>query len=191
MRQRKVISRLKIGPVGRKVLLLLGAGLALGLTHQPDQYFRIIKSASREWQKINRQSLYKAIRKLYQSKLIDYKENDDGTITLILTGDGGNRVLRYNLDKIEIKKPARWDRLWRIVIFDIPEKQKEGRNALAAKLKQLGFYPFQKSVFIFPYECRNEIDFIIEVFNLRLYVRFIVAKETDIDLDLKHKFRLI
>lgn len=190
MKQRKILSRRKIGPVGQKILLLLGAGLTLGLTHRPDQHFRIIKGASREWQKINRQSLHEVIRKLYQSKLIDYKENDDGTTTLVLTENGKNKVLRYNLDKMEIKKPARWDKLWRMVVFDIPESLKEGRNALAAKLKELGFYPFQKSVFIYPYECRNEVDFVVEIFDLRPYVRFIVVKETDIDLDLKHKFGL-
>lgn len=188
MRQRKIFSRHKTGPVGQKILLLLGVGLTLGLTHRPGQYFRIIKSASQEWRKINRQSLYEAVRKLYQSKLIDYKENNDGTVTLVLTENGRNKILRYNLDKIEIKKPAKWDKLWRMVIFDIPERLKEGRNALAGKLKELGFYPLQKSVFIYPYECRNEVDFVVEVFDLRPYVRFIVVKETDIDLDLKYKF---
>ena len=186
----KKFSRYKIGPVGRKILILLGAGLALGLTHRPDCYFRIIKSASREWQKNNQRSLREAVRKLYQSKLIDYRENDDGTVSLILNDEGKQRVLRYDLDNIEIKKPVKWDKLWRMVIFDIPEHLKKGRNALAVKLKQLGFYPMQKSVFIYPYECKNEIDFVIEIFNLKPYVRFIVAKETDVDLDLKRKFNL-
>lgn len=190
MKYRRINSRFKIGPVGRKILLLLATGLALGLTHRPDQYFRIIKSASREWRRINRQSLHEAIRKLYQSKLIDYKENDDGTVSLVLTENGKNKTLRYNLDEIKIKKPARWDGLWRLVIFDVPENLREGRNALADKLKELGFYPLQKSVFIYPFECRDEVDFIVEIFNLRPYVRFLIVKKADIDLDLKHKFKL-
>jgi len=173
-----------------KILLLLEGGLALSLTGRPDVYFRIIKGISKEWQEINRKTLYEAIKKLYQSKLIDYKENNDDTITLVLTDSGKNKVLRYNLDKIEIRKPAQWDKLWRVVIFDIPESFKKGRNALAAKLKQLGFYPLQKSVFIHPYECKDEVDFIVEVFDLGHYVRFLIVKETDIDLDLKNKFKL-
>ena len=183
-------SRFKLGHKMAKILLLLEGGLALSLTGRPDAYFRIIKGISKEWQEINRKTLYEAIRKLYQSKLIDYQENDDSTVTLVLTDSGKNKVLRYNLDKIEIKKPTRWDKLWRMVIFDIPESFKEGRNALAAKLKQLGFYPLQKSVFIHPYECKDEIDFIVEIFNLRPYVRFIIVQETDVDLDLKNKFKL-
>ncbi len=186
----KKFSRVKIGSVGQKILILLGAGLALGLSGRPDYYFRILKSANREWGKINQRSLREAVRKLYQSKLIDYRENDDGTVSLILNDEGKQRVLRYDLDNIEIKKPAKWDKLWRMVIFDVPEHLKKGRNALAAKLKQLGFYPMQKSVFIYPHECKNEVDFIIEIFGLKPYVRFVLVKETDIDLDLKRKFNL-
>lgn len=191
MKHRQIFSRFRIGPVGQRILLLLGTGLALGLTHRPDQQFKIIKTALHQWEKITQRSLREAIRKLYQSKLVDYKENNDGIVTLVLTENGKNKVLQYNLDEIKIKKPARWDGLWRLVVFDIPENLKRGRNTLAVKLKELGFYPFQKSVFIYPYECKNEIDFIVEIFNLKPYVRFIIAKQTDIDLDLKNKFKLL
>ncbi len=183
-------KRLQLGPVAQKILLLLQGGLALSLTQRPDVYFRITKGITKEWKTINEKTLHESIKRLYQSKMIDYKENDDSTITLILSDEGKKRALCYSLEKIEIKKPVRWDGLWRVVIFDIPEHFKQGRNVLATKLKQLGFYPLQKSVFIYPYECKNEVDFIIEIFNLRPYVRFILAKETDIDLDLKNKFNL-
>lgn len=183
--------RFRMGQVMQKILLLLEGGLALGLTSRPDYQFRIIKSIAKEWKVINRRVLYDAIRKLYQSKMIDYKENNDGTVILILSDDGKTKNLQYNLDKIKIKKPAKWDKVWRLVIFDIPEGLKSGRNVLAAKLKNLGFYPLQKSVFIYPYECKNEVNFIIEIFNLRPYVRFLIVKETDIDLDLKNHFKLL
>jgi DNA-binding transcriptional regulator PaaX len=127
---------------------------------------------------------------LYQSQLVDFKENKDGTISLVLTDKGKKKTLQYNIDTLKIKKPIHWDKLWRLVIFDIPEKEKKGRDALAGKLKQLGFYPMQKSVFIHPYECKNEVDFIIEIFNLRRYVRFLVVKEIDVELDLRNRFGL-
>lgn len=179
-----------IGPVGKKVLLLLFGGLALSLTHRPDAYFRVVKGIAKEWKKINNRSLRESIRKLYQSKIIDYKENNDGTVKLVLTEGGRKRAVVYNLDKIEIKKPLMWDRLWRVVTFDIPEDNKKGRMALAKKLKEVGFYPMQKSVFIHPYECKNEVDFIVEIFELAPYVRFLRVKDIDIGLDLKDRFHL-
>lgn len=182
--------RLKMGPIMQKIILLLEGGLVLGLTRRPDSYFKILKKISREWQKINERALRSAIRKLYKSKLIDYKENSDGTILMTLTDSGKKKVIQFNLDSMEIKKPTRWDHLWRLVIFDIPEEERQGRRALAAKLKELGFYSVQKSVFIHPYECKNEIDFITEIFNLRPYVRLFTVKETDIEPDLRNRFNL-
>ena len=174
----------------QKVLLLVEGGLILGLTKRPDKYFKVVKKISKEWQKINERSLRTAIQKLYQSKLIDFKEKSDGTVSMTLTNNGKKKIIQFNLDSIEIKKPKLWDRLWRLVIFDIPEGGRRGRNALAVKLKEIGFYPLQKSVFIHPYECKNEVDFIVELFNLRPYVRLFTIKETDIELDLRSKFNL-
>lgn len=123
--------------------------------------------------------------------MIDFKENKDNTVLTVLTDKGKKRILKYNLDEIEIKKPLRWDKLWRLVVFDIPEDKNLGRKALAAKLKELGFYPMQKSVYIHPYECKDEINFIAEIFELAPYVRFLRVKDIDIELDLKERFHLL
>ena len=180
-----------LGPIEQKILLLLAAGFSLSLTRRPDYYFRVIDSAIREWKKINKRSLYEAIRRLYQSQMLDYKENQDGTVTLIIAENKKKTVLRYDLDHIQIKKPAKWDRLWRIVTFDIPEHKKKGRDALSMKLKMIGLKPIQKSVFVTPYDCKNEVNFISEIFEVKPYVRYIIAKEIDTALDLKNKFDLV
>lgn len=182
--------KFKMGPVMQKALLLIEGGFILGLTTRPDQYFKIIKKMSKEWRNINERTLRKAIRKLYQSQLVDYKENNNGMVSLILTDGGKKKYLQYNPDAIKISKPPKWDHLWRLVMFDIPEEKKKSRDALVVKLKGLGFYPIQKSVFIYPYECKNEVDFIIELFDLRPYVRFFIVKETDVELALKDRFGL-
>jgi len=157
----------RMGSMSKKILLLLIGGASLSLTRRPDQYFRIVRKIAKEWKKIN-----------------------DGTVNIVLTDNGKKKILKYDLDKIKVKRPIIWDGIWRLVIFDIPEDERRGRVALVEKLKELGFYPMQKSVFIYPYECKNEIDFITELFDLSPYVRFLRVKNTDIDLDLKNRFRL-
>ncbi|MDO8443436.1 MAG: hypothetical protein Q7S78_00350 [Candidatus Azambacteria bacterium] len=177
--------------MSKKILLLLMGGASLSLTRRPDAYFRVVKNIAKEWRKINERNLRIAIKNLYKSKMVDYKENGDGTVDLVLSEGGKSKILKYNLDKIEIKKPAQWDKLWRLVIFDIPEDKNMGRKALGVKLKELGFYPMQKSVFIHPYECKDEIDFITEMFELSPYVRFLRVRDVDIELDLKERFHLL
>lgn len=174
----------------KKVLLLLEAGLVLGLTHRPDTYFKVLKSVKKEWQEINKRSLREAVINLYKSKLINSKENEDGLVTMTLTEKGKLVTLRYSVENLKLPKFKSWDNLWRVVLFDIPESKKKARDALSFKLKQVGFYPLQKSVFIYPYECKKELNFLIEFFELRPYVRLLTAKETDIDLHLKDIFRL-
>lgn len=183
--------RLRLGPVAQKILLLLSTGIALGLTRRPDYYFRVLNSASRQWNKINKRSLKESVRKLYKSDLINYRENKDGTVILLLNKNGEKRVLEYNLDKLVIKKPKRWDGYWRIIIFDIPENKKQARDALTFKLKQLGLYQLQKSVYVYPYECKNEVDFVAEIFEVKSHIRFITASYLDVVSDLKQEFKLI
>src|SRR4030042_6485851 len=169
----------------QKILLLLLTGLALSFTRSPGRYYKIIHDAKKEWAKINSRSLKRAINSLYSSRLIEKKESKDGTITIILTAEGKTKALIYKLEEMEIKKPAKWDNKWRVVLFDIPENRRESRDILRFRLKRLGFYEFQKSVFVHPYDCKNEIDYLIEMYDIRRYVRFILANYLDNELHLK------
>lgn len=182
------------GTATRKALLLLLGGVALGLSGNPIRYARVLKVIRKEWQAIEREKLYRAIRRLYDSRLIRYHEHPNGSVEIVLTDSGKERALRYKLEDMKVPKSERWDGMWRIVSFDVPEKHDKRthlRDALRRQLKRIGFLEFQKSAFIIPYECRNEIDFVVELFSARPYVRFIVATHIDNELHLKKKFRLL
>lgn len=182
----------RLGSTAQKVLLILLGGLTLSLTTNPKYYFRVIDTIKRDWERINenakRYAFNRAIKSLYQSKLIDAKDNPDGTVTLILTKQGKALALTYDIENIKILPMKRWDGKWRIVLFDIPEKHKKARDALSKTLKRAGFYQFQKSVFVHPFECRNEVDFVIEFFSMRSFVRFILADHIDNEFHIKKYF---
>src|SRR6185369_2128029 len=179
-----------VGPVQKKILLVLLGGAALGCSYSPKQSFHIVGTIKREWKKINKQSLERAIERLYETHLIDISSNKDGRLKIILTEDGKKRALFFNLNKFEIKKPAIWDKKWRLVVFDIPEEQRKIRNIFRDWLRRLDFYRLQDSVFVFPYDCKKEFDFLVELHQIRRYARFIVAQEIDNELHLKKIFRL-
>ncbi len=159
-------------PTKQKVLLLLQAGIALGLTPSLRKQLWIFKQLTKEWKKINRQYLYRIIREFKYERLIDWKEKEDGSVKIVLTERGKKWALRFNFEKMEIKKTSSWDGRWRIVFYDIPEKIKKLREALRKKLRELGFYELQKSVFVYPYSCKDEIDFIVEFFDARNFVHY-------------------
>lgn len=183
---RKIIS-----PTKRKFLLLLAAGLALSLTRSPKTYWRIIGEIPVEFRNIDRQYLYRMIREFHSDRLVDFKELSGGMMKMILSDAGRKHVLSFDIHRIRLKQPKRWDRSWRIVLFDIPEKLRKGRDALRDKLKELGFRELQKSVFIYPHECRDEIDFVIEFFELRPYVRQATITRITNEAELKLQFGLV
>ncbi|MFH1956456.1 MAG: CRISPR-associated endonuclease Cas2 [Patescibacteria group bacterium] len=174
----------------QKILLLLLAGVALGFSRSPGNYFRVLKEVAKEWKDIERKRLFSIVREFYKERVVTYKENKDGTVEIILTKEGRKKALRYQIDEIKIKKPDKWDEKWRVVIFDIPEKKKKVREALRNKLKDLGFKELQKSVFILPYECEDEIDFITEVFEIRHGVRFLKVDSFTNEEQFRIKFKL-
>ncbi len=173
-----------------KILLLLYSGLALGFTYNPRRQWYILKSAAKEWRRIEVNELRRQIANLYRSKLVRKEKNKDGSYRLILTDKGKLRILAYNFEAIRQKKED-WDNKWRLVIFDIPERIRSSRNILRDRLKRVGFYELQKSVFIFPYECQEEIEYIIEFYDLRKYVRFATIESIDNEVHLKSIFQMI
>lgn len=173
----------------RKILLLLLGGATLSLTRSPKQYFRVLKAIGKEWKRIRREELRNEIRELYKSKLVGIKTEKNSTLTLVLNNKGKIKALRYQIDNMKIK-PQNWDGRWRLVIFDIPEEQKPARDALRFRLKKLGLHELQKSVFISPFKCKDEIDFITEFYQVRPYVRYGILESIDNELHLKIIFGL-
>ncbi|MBI2482203.1 MAG: hypothetical protein HYV76_01410 [Candidatus Vogelbacteria bacterium] len=174
----------------KKILLLLASGTVLSLTRSPKQYYLVLRQTTKAWQEINRHALYRALSDFHHQKLIDYREHKDGTITITLTKSGEKIAHSFDLDKIKIPKPLRWDKKWRLVIYDIPNKNNKGRDALREKLKELGFYEWQKSAFIYPYPCQKEVEFVIEFFELRPYVNYAELLKPTNEAKLKLHFKL-
>ena len=162
----------------------------MSLSRNPRQYFRTLKAIGKGYAEIERQALKNAITDLYKSKILEQKENTDGSLTIVLTENGKRKALTYQIDEMKIKKAQKWDKRWRIVLFDIPEKKKKIREAIRHHLKNLDFFEYQKSVFVQPYDCKNEIEYIIEFYNIRKYVRFIIADSLDNELHLINHFKL-
>jgi len=189
-KQAEVRKQPRMSASKQKILLLLLGGLTLGLSGSPRQYFRVVKEIGKEWKEIERRALKNSVCSLYKSKLIDVKNNRDGSTTLVLTRNGKRVALTYNIDNIKIKEQPRWDSKWRVLMFDVPERLKKVREALRMHFKQMGFYEFQKSVFVHPYPCREEFEYIVEFYNVRRYLRFILATEIDNELEVKKFFGL-
>lgn len=179
----------RIGLLQKKLLILLVGIASAGLSYNPRQQMKILKQIGREWNKANDFALKRTINDLYKSKLIDIKDFN-GFTKIVITKSGKTRALEFKIDELCINRPKTWDKKWRIIVFDIPEKYKKVREVVRSHLDRLGFYKLQKSVFVLPFECESETDFIIEYYNVRSYVRQILADKIDNELHLKNIFNI-
>jgi len=96
----------------------------------------------------------------------------------------------FSIDLIEIKKPKKWDGKWRLVMFDIPMRFTKGREALRYYLKKLNFFQFQKSAWIYPYPCEDEIIFVADFFGVEKCVEVLTTESILRDEKLKKHFHL-
>jgi len=165
--------RHKLGRLQRGILSRLHTGRAL------------------DWEDENSQSLDRAIAALYQARMLTERVNQDGSVTLLLSAKGNKYALTADIDKMEVSKPRRWDKKWRVVLSDIPENRKSARDALREHFKQLHFVEFQKSVWVHAYDCGEQIEFLAEFYEVRRYVRYGLLEHIDNDLHLRRKFDLL
>ncbi len=180
---------MQYGALTGKILEILALGFTLSMTRDKKRRIQLHRECDRIWYTIDRKKLSQALKRLRLNNLLAFEKQNDGKEKVYLTLTGKTRVLRYRLNNLIIKMPRRWDKKWRIVLFDIPEEKREIRDALRQKLKNLGFLEFQKSVFIFPYPCEDEINFIINFFDIHNHVYYLEAPISS-DFDFRKRFKL-
>ncbi|MFZ2153904.1 MAG: hypothetical protein WAV16_01620 [Candidatus Moraniibacteriota bacterium] len=181
----------RLGPVQKKILLVLLGGVALGLAGSPRQYSYTFQKIKREWGNIKNSNFKRSVGKLSQKKLITETEKADGSFELALTKEGRKEVSRLVLfeNTIDFKKPHEWDGKWRIVIFDIPEVDRVFRSILRQHLFALKFYKLQQSVFISPYPLEKQIITLAKIYRASSYVRVVTASKIDNEDKIKKHFK--
>lgn len=112
---------------------------------------------------------YNALFRMAATGLIE-KIRRGSALSAKITNDG--RLL------LRRKNPVK-DGVWKLVIFDIPEKHKKVRGILRAKLKQLYFKKWQNSIWAAPYALDEEIESEFKELGKKFFVRLI--KTTDIN----------
>ena len=134
-----------------------------------------------------------AVCDLKKQKLIEEKNGYEDSVLVSLTEKGMLRVINFSFRRLNDRtnnKNEHWDGKWRMVAFDIPNSHRKGRNALNYRLKMGGFCEFQKSIFLYPYDCKKEIGAFVKLFKLEKYVRFGLLDFIDNQERLKIRFKI-
>lgn len=163
----------------RDVLVMLAAGTLLTAAFVAPNVIQFAKPLLARYKNVEKYELRRkreALKRLRQRKLVELIQKGDKTLIRI-TKSGKEYIGKYEIDNLTLKKDARWDGNWRVVMFDIPETKRKARRALSYQFRRLGLYPAQKSVFVYPCECEEEIDFVVAFFGVENYVTYFVTKD--------------
>lgn len=93
-----------------------------------------------------------------------------------ITQKGREKIAWDKIDEVTKRKTGNWDGYLRIVMFDVPEAKKSTREVVRKKLESIGFIQEQKSVFIYPFECKEEIDAISYFCSSSTYLKYLVVQ---------------
>ncbi|MBP7796273.1 MAG: CRISPR-associated endonuclease Cas2 [Elusimicrobiales bacterium] len=184
----KGTSKILIKEIAFKILLLMDKTLIVSFKG-PYAKANAMITLFDDLKDIKEDIIQDEIKRLYRNKLfrIEYYKGDK---KYLLTSKGKKYLKKYTMEGLTIKDKRHHGK-WTIVFFDIPENIKKDRNAFRSRLKILGFYELQRSVFICPYICEKEIDFLIDYYDIRKYTRLAIVEKIDNELHLKKIFNLI
>ncbi|MDP4001365.1 MAG: CRISPR-associated endonuclease Cas2 [bacterium] len=183
----KIKQRLSI-----KILKILGIGLGITAVSilAPQLPYVLLKAYIQQKLRkpYSKGQMHNSFKYLKRKKFIafEYKKNK---IKVILTKLGRQHLNKVAFEEIKIQ-PIKWDGRWRLLTFDIPENKRGARQTFRRKIKEIGFFHFQRSVFIFPYPCKKEIDEMANLLEIRPFVHLITCDRFPGDHNLLKKFKL-
>ncbi len=166
-------SSTKIDPKVKEILLLLAGGTFIaasiifpGLPIIVKEVLKAQQSSDwkkrqKEWKKFNTWRLRQVIKRLEKQKFVEIA-NINGDTVVRISARGKQKVLKYNLEEMALDQTI-WDGKWRIITYDISTTKKWQREFFRQTLKKLNFLKLQKSVYLTPFKCTNEIEYLRQI----------------------------
>ncbi len=103
-----------------------------------------------------------------------------GDVEVSLTDAGKDRLRQMDFQHLCVRPKKRWDGKWWQIAADIPTlSHRAGADLLRKKLKRMGFFPLQRSLWFFPFDPRAEIEFICRHYGIEQFVTVMEINRMD------------
>lgn len=92
-------------------------------------------------------------------------------IIVSLTKRGRRGIQKLQFGALQVPKPKSWDDTWWQVAADVPTKKyKIGADLFRRKIKDMKFFPLQRTLWFYPFDPREEIEFISDRYGISRFV---------------------
>lgn len=112
----------------------------------------------------------------------------NGTKHVRITEEGRLALAHMVARSPDTRIHKRWDKRWRMVIYDIREERKGLRVQLQRVLREFGFVKLQNSVWVYPHDCEELVVLLKSDFKLGQEVLYVVVEKIENDALLKKQF---
>ncbi|MFA6278483.1 MAG: hypothetical protein WCS97_00100 [Candidatus Paceibacterota bacterium] len=103
----------------------------------------------------------------------------------------GRKAVALEQAKVAIKnQKKKWDKRWRMIVFDIPERRSRVRFRLCAVMREVGFIRLQDSVWVYPYDCEDFIALLKAELKIGKDVLYAIADTIEHDKGIRRQFNL-
>lgn len=184
---KEIIYLLGMGAILTATIFMPGLGYVASMLNRAKRNYEWKKS-QREWRKFNPHILKRNLKRLREQKIVEIIKKDDEEI-IKLTQKGYAKYLKFKLEELSLNG-KKWDGKWRIVIYDIAKFKKNQVSAFRNVLKYINFYRLQKSVYLTPYPCDEQILYLREYFGIDTEVLLIRADKIENEYLYKQYFGL-
>jgi len=188
--EKTVKRRSRIGKIEKAILSTVAvAGILSVAIVAPNAVQALSKLGLVKKGNISKQSAKRSLRRLIEKKLVVIENTRRGKVVR-LTNRGEQILQAVAASGYRLKKPRRWDKKWRIIVFDVREAKRGTRDRLRYTLTQIGFVRLQNSVWVYPYDCEDLIKLLKADFHIGKEVLYVIAESIENDIWLRKRFSL-
>ncbi|KKW32231.1 MAG: hypothetical protein UY78_C0046G0005 [Parcubacteria group bacterium GW2011_GWA1_53_13] len=168
--------------------LLVGGMIVIGAAPRLD-LLKILGNRKRPQSRLKYQ-INETLSRLTRKGLVTFVEKN-GRKFARLTPAGTQRLkLEQQKATLLLQKNKRWDKRWRVIIFDVPERRRNMRGRLRAIMQECGFVRLQDSVWVYPHDCEELTVLLKAELKAGFSVLYMVVEKIENDLWLKNHFSL-
>ncbi len=184
----EVRKRRRRGQIQHAVLATIGVAGVLLVAMAAPNALQLLGGFGRNKYRFTNQAKT-ALSRLASKRHVIFVEKNGARYARIT--EAGKRALILESHKFGLLAvPRRWDKRWRIIIFDIPEKRRTVRDKLRMFMQSCGFYRLQDSVWVYPHDCEDLIALLKADLKIGAAALYLIVEQVENDKHLRHHFNV-
>lgn len=182
---REILSLLAAGVLLTASLFMPGAAVVAGAIAKAQSRAEW-KNSQKEWEKFNLHRLRQVIKRMQQVKYIEISEVAD-LPAISITEKGKKKLLQFKVEDMKLDEKT-WDGKWRLIIYDVVVAKRTQAEQFRRALLRLRILKLQKSVYLTPFKCEEEIEYLRQFYGIGDEVIILTAGNLENESAYRHYF---